>query len=334
MNQSILTEMMNGDPNTILDERMYYQFTIGLDEEIDGNGYLSKNRIADYLGIPRHLLRNHLSLQGGLRYGEALDIWQATAVIGLGYTEEQPVLNKNQLSFLKRLINKHCLVKVEGLCYKEGVAPRGRVERVADDLWFKEYRSGINAKTYTSKEILDRCAAYTFTRSEWVEFRKKVGFKLQPPKVMSRAGKNRLWTMVREMGKEWVAEIINVPIATLLSRNYRYYLYTVQDFLKIKAEWEKPENQHKLKKEENKTLVDRELVNNELIPFIEQRLTFAGKEKKAINHVLLCRESGLSYQQFRSRVYMGAKMTVEDYEKVYTAAKLLYKEAIENGGKK
>ena len=133
--------------------------------------------------------------------------------------------------------------------------------------------------------------------------------------------------MVREMGKEWVSQILGIPIATLFSRDYRLHTFTVLEFRKIEEEYKNPANQHRLKKVVPKEYVSRDLVNEELLPYLEQRVKIDGKSKKAINHVVLARESGLSYNAFRSKVYLGSKMTVEEYDKVFEVARLLYKES-------
>lgn len=328
MIKSILEEFNNGDPNTICDERQFSQFSAALHDEIINSPWLSVNRIADYMGMERSMLKNHLNKRGGLRYAEAQEVWQTIALINMGRSSEQPIISKNQLRLVRALVHKYTLARVDRLCVEAGL-PKGRIERVYDDVWFREYRNSIDAHCYSSAEILERCAGYTFTQEEWAVFRKHVEGRLQPPRVLGRLGKNRLWQMVKEMGKEWVSKTINVPLATLLSRNYRFYQYTVADFLKIKAEYEKPENQQKLNKTPDKAIVPREKVNNELIPFIEQRMKVNGKEKKAINHVLLVRQLDMTYQQFRSRVYMGGKMTVDEYDKIFAAAKMLYNEAVE-----
>ena len=333
MDKSIIEEMMNGDPNTRLDDRLFYQFTTGLEEEIDKSGWLSLNRIADYIGKGRPAMRTYLRRHGGMTYGLAMEIWGAVLIISTGYNSEQPILNKHQLRFVRQLGNKYGIANVDRLCVSEGVAPRGRFERVYDDFWFKEYRRCSDAKTYTPKEIIDRCAAYTFNREEWVEFRKKVCGKLKPPRVHGRGGKAKLFKMVREMGRDWVAQIINVPLATLLSRHYRYYIYTVEDFMKVKKVYEDPTVQDRIRKEIPKEYVDRDMINNELLPFIEQRLKFGSKEKKAVNAIRLARLSGLSYNQLRSKIYMGTKMTVEEYDTLMSNARMLYKEAIECGGR-
>lgn len=329
MDKSIIQEMMAGDPNTLLDDRLFYQFTMAVNDEIATNGWVKLHRIADFIGKTRGTLRSYMNQQGSLTYSLAMDIWNAVLIIGTGYNSEQPVLNKNQLKLIHRLGNRFGIGNVDRLCVSEGIAPKGRFERVYDDVWFLEYRRCADAKIYTPKEIIGRCAAYTFNREEWVEFRKKVVAKLIPPRVNGRLGKDRLFKMIKEMGRQWVSEIIDVPVATLLSRNYRYYVYTVEDFLKIKKVYEDPAVQHKLMKDFPKEYVDRERINNELLPFIEQRVRYGSKSKKAVNAIRLSRLSGLSYNQFRSKVYMGTKMTVEEYEKLMSNARMLYKEALD-----
>lgn len=327
MDRSILTEMIDGNPNSILDTRLFNQFKDGLDQELENNAWVSVHRIAGYLGMPRSTVAHYLKRQGVLTFGLAMEIWSAMLLISTGYSKEQPIINKKQLRYVRYLRTRYGEARIDQLCEKEDVAPRGRFGRVCDDQWHAEFRRNSEAQTYTQKEILDRCAASTFNRDEWVEFLKKVAWKVQCPRIDGRAGKERLRKMIREMGKEWVAQILGIPVATLFSRDYRLHTFNVLEFRKIEAVYKDPANQSKLKKDKPKEYVSRDLVNEELLPYLEQRVKIDGKEKRAINHVVLAREAGLSYNQFRSKVYMGSKCTVEEYEKIFEAARLLYKES-------
>jgi hypothetical protein len=327
MDKSILTELIEGNPNSVLDTRLYNQYKDGLEREIESNAYVNVQRIADYLGMHRSVLYGHLKRQGALTFGLAMDVWNAMLIISTGRHSEQPILNKKQLRYVRSLRTRFGTAKIDQLCEKEGVCPLGRFERVCDDEWFVEFRRASDAQTYTQKEILGRCAAYTFDQEEWINFLKRVAWKVQPPRIDGRAGKERLRKMIREMGREWVAQILRIPIATLFSREYRRHVFDVLEFRKIEAVYKDPANQSKLKKDKPKEYVDRALVNEELLPFIEQRLTIDGKEKRAINHVRLARHAEMSYNQFRSKVYMGSKMSTEEYEKVFEVARMLYAEA-------